>query len=200
MSTLQDEYYIIESENNDNYPLFSWDQSSGKFGLGKPVEHAGPVKMRLGNPISPNFEWVDFHEVPDPVVSPLLADVLAPLDLHGVQLVPAVVRHPKDSGPFPELHDYWFVHVWNRIHCLDRENSDVEYDEDDGDIWGIDKLVLDVKTLAMFELRKRLMFELAEDASVLLVHESIKAAIEAVNPKGCRFFRATDWNSDCTFD
>ncbi|PCI11842.1 MAG: hypothetical protein COB71_11035 [Thiotrichales bacterium] len=199
MNTLQDEYYIIRRANNDNYPLFSWDQSSGQFGMGKPVEVKGPVKMRLGNPISPHFEWVDYHVVPDPVVSPLIADALASLDLHGVQLVPAVVRHPKETGPFPEVHDYWFVHVWHRIHCLDREKSEIEYYDGDK-IFGIDKLVLDVKTLGMFELRKRLVFELAEKTSVLLVHESIKDAIEAVKPKGCRFFRATDWNSDCTFD
>jgi len=197
---LQDEYYIIRRANNDNYPLFSWDQSRGQFGMGKPVEFKGPVKMRLGKPISPNFEWVDYHVVPSPVVSPLIADVLVPLDLYGVQLVPTVVRHPKDNGPFPELHNYWFVHVWHRIHCLDKEKSELECDEASGRIWGIDKLVLNVKILGLFELRKRLIFELAEETSVLLVHQSIKDAIEAVNPKGCRFFRATDWNSDCTFD
>jgi len=197
---LQDEYYIIRRANNDNYPLFSWDQSSGQFGMGKPVKFEGPVRMRLGNPISPNFEWVDYHVVPDPVVSPLVADVLASLDLHGVQLVPAVVRHPKDNGPFPKPYNYWFVHVWHRIHCLDRKNAKIRTNKAGTRIFAIDKLALDVKTLGLFELRKRLVFELAEKTSVLLVHQSIKDAIEAVNPKGCRFFRATDWSSDCTFD
>lgn len=195
---LQDEYYVIESENNDNYPMFSWDQLSTEFGRGKPAELKEPVKMRLGDPISPNFEWVDFHIVPDPVVSKRIVDALLPLNLHGVQFVPAKVRNPRD--PFSEPHDYWFIHVWNRIHCLDKEKSELEIDEVDGRIWGIDKLVLNEKTLAMFELRKRLMFELTENTSVLLIHQRVKDAIESVHPKGVRFFKATDWNSDKTFE
>jgi hypothetical protein len=194
---LQNEYYVIESENNDNYPLFSWDQTSGAFGMGKPVEFKEPVKFRLGDPLSPNFEWVDYHESPSPVVSKLIVNALLPLELYGVQFVPAKVRNPRD--PFSEPRDYWFIHVWNRIACLDKENSEIEL-YDDGTIFGIDKLVLNEKTLAMFELRKRMIFELAEDISVILVHQRVKDAIESVHPKGVRFFKAKEWNSDKTFD
>jgi len=195
---LQDEYYVIRRQNNDNYPLFSWDQSSGKFGLGRPVEVTEPVKLRLGEPIPPRFEWADYHSLPDPVVSSRIYEALLPLDLYGVQFVPATVRNPKD--PFSATRDYWFIHVWNRIACLDKENSELDIDEVDGRIWGIDKLVLDEKTLTMFELPKRLLFELAEKTSVLLVHQTIKDAIESVHPKGVRFFKATEWNSDKTFE
>lgn len=195
---LQSEYYVIESENNDNYPLFSWDQLSGQFGMGKPVEVNEPIKLRLRDSVSPNFEWADYHVAPAPVVSKHIVDALMPLDLHGVQFVPAKVRNPRD--PFSEPCDYWLIHVWNRIHCLDNEKSELEVDEVDGEIWGIKKLVLNEKTLGMFELRKRMMFELAEDTSVLLVHQRVKEAIESVHPKGVRFFKATDWNSDKTFD
>lgn len=194
---LQAEYYVVESENNDNYPMFSWDQSSGDYGLGKPIQYIEPLKFRLGDPISPKFEWVDFHEAPQPVISPLLARVLAPLDIYGIQLIPARVRNSKD--PFSALHDYWFMHVWNRISCMDRALSEVEL-YDDGNIFSIDKFILDEKTLGLFELRKRLIFELAENTSVLLVHQSIKDAIESANPKGIRFIPATQWNSDSTFD
>jgi len=196
---LQEEYYIIERVNNDNYPLFSWDQLSGDFGMGRPVEYQEPVKFRLGSSASPNFEWVDYHSSPDPIVSKKIVEALIPLDLYGVQFVPAKVRNPKDKSPFAEVKDYWFIHVWNRIACLDRENSELEL-YDDGAIFGIEKLILDENTLGLFELRKRLIFELTEKASVLLVHQTIKDAIESVNPKGCRFFKATDWRSDIVFE
>lgn len=194
---LQDEYYIMDRENNDNYPLFSWDQSSGKFGLANPINFDEPIKLRLRDPISPNFEWADFHKLPDPVVSKCVVDVLAPMDIYGIQLVPAKVRNPKD--PFSEPRDYWFIHVWNRISCLNERESELEWDEVDGEIWGIEKLVLDEEILSLFELRKRQIFELAEDTSVLLIHQTIKDAIMSVNPLGCRFFKASEWNSDISF-
>ncbi|HED33999.1 MAG TPA: hypothetical protein ENJ08_07270 [Gammaproteobacteria bacterium] len=194
---LQAEYYVIKRENNDNYPLFSWDQKSGEFSMGKPVEYKDPVKLRLGEPISPNFEWVDYHSLSGPVVSKRVADVLAPLNIHGIQLVPAEVRNPKD--PFSEIKNYYFLHVWNRIHCLDKEKSELELYKD-GSIFGIEEFVLDEKILGMFELRKRLIFELAEDISVTLFHQSIKEVIMAINPKGFRFIKATDWYSDIAFD
>ena len=194
---LQNEYYILDRENNDNYPLFSWDQIETEYGLGKPVDYKEPVKFRLGDSASPNFEWVDYHKVPDPVISKRILDALLPLDLHGVQFVPAKVRNPR--GPFSEPRDYWLIHVWNRIACLDKEKSELEL-YDDGSIFGIDKLVLNEKTLAMFDLRKRMIFELTEKTSVLLIHQRVKEAIESVHPIGVRFFKATEWNSDKTFE
>lgn len=194
---LQDDYYVIESENNDNYPMFSWDQMSDGFGIGVPATVTEPVKFRLGEPISPKFEWVDYHVVPSPVISKLIADVLRPLDICGVQLIPAKVRNPQD--PFSAVHDYWYLHVWNRISCVDKNNSDVQYFKD-GKIFSIDELVLDDSILSKIELPKRLVFELSEKNSVLLIHKLVKEAIMSVAPKGCRFFKVSDWNSDSTFE
>lgn len=194
---LQDEYYVIESENNDQYPMFSWDQLSDGFGIGVPAVVNGPVKFRLGEPIPPKPQWVDYHVAPSPVVSSLIADVLAPKNIYGVQLVPAEVRDPRD--PFAEVRDYWYVHVWNRIGCVDKQKSDVEYFKD-GSIFSIDELVLDEDVLSKIELSKRLVFELSEKNSVLLIHESVKNLIMSVSPRGCRFFKASDWNSDSTFE
>jgi len=195
---LQDEYYIIETENNDNYPLFSWNQLDDDFGMGKPAEIKVPVNMRLGDPINSSFEWVDYHEAPEPIVSKKITDVLYQLNIYGIQLVPAKVSNPKD--PFAEDKDYWFIHVWNRIACLDKEKSKIRTNKAGTRIFAIDKLVLSDKTLSLFDIKKRLIFELTEDISVLLVHQSVKAAIESVNPIGCRFFSVADWRSDIVFE
>lgn len=194
---LQEEYYIIEGENNNNYPMFSWDQFENEYGLGKPVAYSEPLKFRLMEPISRNFEWVDYHELPQPVISKRILDALIPLDLYGVQFIPAKVRNQKN--PSAKLQDYWFVHIWNNISCLDRENS-VFDSYDDGDIFDIEKLILKEKTLAGIELEKRLIFELSEDCTILLVHEKVKEAIMSVEPKGVRFIKATEWYSDICFD
>ena len=194
---MQDKYYVIDRDKNSNYPLFTWDQIETEFGLGEPVKIAEPLKFRFGEPIPAEPEWVDYHGLPKPVVSKKIVDALLHLDLYGVQFVPAKVRNPKD--PFAEVKDYWFMHVWNRIACLDKENSELEF-YDDGTIFGIEKLILSENTLSLFELRKRLIFELTENTSVLLLHQTVKDAIESVNPRGCRFFKATEWYSDIIFD
>ncbi len=192
---LQDEYYIIES--NQDSCIFSWDQKSGSFGLGRPVIVTEPIKVRVGDPIPSNLKLVDFHEMPEPVLSQRIVDVLMPMDIYGVQLVPAKVRTPQ--APSDEVQDYWFMHIWNRIHCLDIDNSKLEFSRSGRIIFGIDKLVLNEDVLESFELQNRKIFVLGESSSVLLVHKSIKDAIMSVNPVGCRFFKATEWNSDSSF-
>ncbi len=191
----QAEYYILES--NKDSCLFSWDQRSGKFGMGKPAEYTEPVKMRLGEPIPDQPNYLDLHEAPAPVVSKSVAEVLAPLNIYGIQLVPAHVRHSKD--PFSDIQHYWFIHIWHRISCLDRDKSELELLRT-GSIFGIDKLVIDEKALDSFELKNRLIFELAEKTSIVFIHQSIKEAIMSVNPTGFRFINATEWHSDIAFD
>lgn len=198
---LQAEYYVVESENHKPYPSFALDQPSVGTGQGVAIQYTEPLKLRLRDPIPLKFELVDFHEAPDPIISLPLARILEKLDIYGIQLIPAKVRNPKD--PFSELHDYCFVHVWNRIACIDKAKSEIEY-LDDADpnsmIFSIDKFVMDESAMQKIELKKRLIFELAEKTSILLMHQSIKDAIESINPKGIRFIPATQWNSDSTFD
>ncbi len=194
---LQDEYYVIKRENNNNYPLFAWAQSAREYNRGKPVEYTEPLKMTLQKPVQRNFEWADYHKLSGSVISKKILDVLLPLDLYGVQLIPAKVSNPHD--PSAEPHDYWYVHVWNRIQCLDRDKSELELYED-GDIAGIEKMVLNEKALGKIKPDKRMIFELEEDCTVHLVHESVKKAIESVEPKGVRFFKAAEWGSDRIFE
>lgn len=192
---LQNEYYVIERDGS--YALFSWDQSSGQFGLGAPVQFEGPVELRVREPASSQPELVDFHELPEPVISPRISDVLAPLDIYGVQLVPAKVRIPGEKPPI--AYDYRFVHIWNRINCLDKEQSELEL-YDDGAIFGIEKLTLDEGVLKSFGLHKRLVFQLAEKVSVSLVHESIRDHFMSAGPVGLRFINVADWYSDVVFE
>lgn len=194
---MQEEYYVIKRENNDSYPLFAWAQQAREYNMGKPVEYTEPLKLTLRKPVRRNFEWTDYHSLSGPVVSKRILDVLLPLDLYGVQLIPAKVTNPYD--PSAEPHDYWFVHVWNRIACLDMEKSELEL-YSDGDIAGIVKMVLNEEILSMFEPHKRMIFALKEDITAHLVHKTVKEAIESVHAKGVRFFKATEWGSDRIFE
>jgi len=193
---LNDEYYVVES--TDESCLFSWDQDSTPFDTGQPVKYNGPVKVHLGEPVPDRPVFVDYHEMFEPVISQKIYDVLKPLDLYGIQLVPVEMRAIK--APFTDIPNYWFIHVWNRIRCIDTEKSEIDIDEEDGEIWGIDQLVLDEQALSRIALPKRLLFEPFEDKSMLIVHQSIKDIIESVKPVGIRFFAVPAWNSDLVFD
>jgi len=152
----------------------------------------------LTEPVPSGFEWADYHALTEPVVSKKVADVLAEMNIYGLEIVEAIVRHPKDKNADPGT--YWYLHIWNHINCLDRENSELDVDEDDEDeIWEIEELVLDEEVLEGIALEKRLMFVLGESISVKIVHKSVKEAIESVNPRGCRFFEFSEWNSDIGF-
>ena len=194
---LQEEYFVLMRENNDNYPLFSWDQSSDKFSERSPVKVSEPVKLRLGDPLPPNYEWVDFHKTPEPVVSEKISTLLMPLNIYGVQLLPAKVRDSNNKDV--EVKDYIFMHVWNRIECLDMGSSELEL-YDDGSIFSIEKLVLDESKLGAIDLDKRLIFELEENISTILIHQSIKEIILSAKPVGFRFVNAPDWYSDIAFE
>jgi hypothetical protein len=117
------------------------------------------------------------------------------MNLCGVQLVPAEVRNPRD--PFSTVHNYCFMHFWNRNGCLDREKSKLRTNRSWTRIFSIDALVLQEQVISKIELEKRVIFLLAEikKPSLVLIHETMKQAILSLNPVGCRFISAEDWSS-----
>ncbi len=194
----QDDYYVIESENNDDYPLFAWDQASDDLIKGTTASSTAPRQVRLGDPLSPRYQLVDYHVMPEPVISARLRNELLMQHIEGIQLLPLIVNLPKPQPPLVDA--YWLLHPCNAIACIDQANSDIEYSSSGNTIFGIDTLALDTKVLEAIPLEKRLIFVLAENVSVYLFHKSIVEKIQQGNFKGCRFFKVSEWNSDVAFE
>ncbi len=192
--SLNDEYYVIERAGGSEYPLLAWNQKSGAFYKSKPVPVTEPIKLRLGAPVPSSPVMADYHSLPEPVIGYKIVDVLDPLSIDGIQLVPADVEMPDG-----EKLRYWLIHVFNEIACVDLNKSICTIDEDDGDIMDIEHLVLDEQILSDIPLEKRLIFVLEESVSTYLFHESIMKAIMGVEPVGCRFFRVASWNDSAGF-
>ncbi|MBI1425719.1 MAG: hypothetical protein GC149_20010 [Gammaproteobacteria bacterium] len=195
------EYFVIESTNNNNYPLLEWDDDedleiplahSARDGIPLPVPLPHPIKLVLGEPIPRKPQMVDFHELPEPVVGKKIKDVLEPLSIDGIQLLPAVVT--TDFGVF----DYWYLHVYNEIECMDRDRSISTY-SNLGDASDIKKLVLAEHELDSIPLDMRLIFVLKESTPTYLFHQSIVDKILAVKPEGVRFFRVDQWSHGSAF-
>jgi hypothetical protein len=190
---MQTDYFVIMRAGPSSYPLLEWDEYRVGFVRPLPVKVTAPVKLRLGAPVPRAPVMVDYHSLPEPVVSERIKGTLESLDLFGMQLVPADVKVKAD-----DVRRYWLLHVFNWIACIDRQRSVCKFDSD-GDALGISKLVLDEKVLEAIPPERRRAFVLSESPSVYLFHQSVVEQVLALQPEGLRFIRVDQWNDSAGF-
>lgn len=190
-------YYILEQENNDSYPILEWgndiDNIEISIAKNREVKPSGPVELLIGEPIPKNPLMVDYHELPKPVFSKKIYDLLEPLKLNQVQLVPAYVLTNNVT------YDYWILYVRNLIECMDKNKSKVHYRTDGKTLSMVDKLFLDFDKLEQIPEENRLVFRLAEFRIIHIYHEKIKKLIESVKPVGLQFFSVEEWDDTSSF-
>lgn len=187
---MQNEYFVLMRSGSPEFPLLEWDGSYGGFGKLLPVNLTQPVRLRLGEPVPRQPRMVDYHSLPEPVVSERLKKALEAMSLPSIQFVPADVMAPGQG-----ILRYWIVHVYREVACLDRGRSVVSATPR-GTLSGVGRLVLAESVLREIPLEERLVFLLAE-YPVLLFHESIKQRVLALRPEGLRFVPVAQW-SDAT--
>lgn len=190
---MQTDYFVIMRAGPSSYPLLEWDELRLGFARPAPVNITTPIKLRLGAPVPRAPVMVDYHSLPTPVVSERIKDVLEPLDLFGLQLVPADVKVKPD-----DVRRYWLLHVFNRIGCIDRQRSVCKF-YSEGDALSINKLVLDEEVLQEIPLERRNVFRLAEATSTHIFHESVVERVLALQPEGVRFIRVDQWSDSAGF-
>lgn len=187
------EYYIIERENNDNYPLLDWvDGLSLAFFDRQFIKVNQPVQLQMGDPIPYAAEMVDYHELPNPVFSKKVKDALESLSIKGVQLVPATVHVGKED------FDYWILHVMNECGCLNIQESEYEVTSH-GVIFALNKIVLRNDVFTNIPEEQRLIFYMSEYHPMCLYHQRVKDQIESVSPKGLKFISVEDWDDTMSF-
>lgn len=192
---MQGDYFILERAPNNSHPLLGWAQSGSAFYKGTAVSITEPIRLRLNEPVPATPVMVDHHSLPEPVFSTRLHDVLEPLRLHRVQLVPADVQVKEG-----DVRRYWLLHVFNEIACLDRQRTVCDF-YSNGDVADIEKLVLHEETLRGLPLQERLVFILAEYTSLYLFHRSVVEQLRSLvpPPEGVRFVPVDAWNDAIGF-
>ncbi len=192
---MQSDYYVIESATDGNHPLLDMDDVVG-LGRAEPLVVEQPLQLRLGLPVPHSPVMVDHHSLPQPVFSARIAQALEPMELYGVQLLPAAVKVKSD-----DVRRYWVLHVYNEIACVDRQRSMLSIDEEDGMVLGIEALVLEERVLEDIPLERRLLFVLAESTSTYVFHRSVVERVLALAPpvEGLRFIRVDMWNDSAGF-
>jgi hypothetical protein len=167
------------SERLDNIPLLT-------FELDEPY----PKKNK---PLTTDY----FGDGGSEIVSQKIYNVLNPLNIEGIQLMPSTIYDPKNKKIYDNCY---FLHIYNYIECLDRDKSEYDYDEELNTFHSIDKLLLDASVLSKIPLEKRLIFRLSEFYVEQLFHKSIVEKIMAANPEGIRFVKLTDCTTGTAFN
>lgn len=194
------EYYLIGSDYKPTTPLLRGDDDQDTLFLSgdKPVtDFEEPMQLCFNSPIPKKIKMVDYHALPNSVISRKIADALKPLDIYGIQLIPTKIRNNKTNDIYP---DYFVVYVYNTIKCLDMKHAEYKTFESNGKIQSINKLILDKEILSKIPLEKRLVFLLGEARSMRIYHKSIVDAIMAVNPEGIIFRPIKEWYEGIQFN
>jgi hypothetical protein len=197
MATKDFEYYLIGSDGIKSVPLLMPDgDQRTMFLLGdSPVTLEKPMDLCYRPPVPVKPRMVDFHSLPAPVFSKKIYDVLQPLQIDGLQLIPAKVRGKTD-----DYYDYWVAYIYKRIKCLDMEHSEYSISKIDGKVRNIMRFFIDIEILGKIPLEKRLIFLLSDDVSKFIFHKSIMDVVMNVKPVGVKFYPILEWYEGIQFD
>lgn len=187
------DYYVLERKGNNNNPLVRFKGLSRPFHLPEPMQVTEPVELVLNSPVPRKPEMIDYHSMGGfHLVSEKVKTVLETVKTKGVQLVPGVV----DVKGVP--HNYWVIHAYTIIDCLDLDNS-IYKRAKIGWIIDLTKIVLDTERLSKIEEHERLIFTVKEYTGVILFHKIIRDTIMSIDPKGFRFIHVDEWSDGVAF-
>jgi hypothetical protein len=190
----QFEYYRVHRDNDDSIPILASDSGNPSYLYDEqPIGDPKLMLFKLGKPVPKKPKMADYLSSPSCIISRKLLDVLDPLKVEGIQLLPAQVRGKNDEI----FSDYWAIHIYHNLKCVDTTLSDCVVRN--SGLGYVKKLVLDKKVLEKIPLDKRLIFRLGEDPAYQLFHISIVDAIMAVKPEGIRFTNIEEWNEGSFF-
>ena len=201
MSTNEFDYYLVYGTNIPNCPAVELDEDENRINYRwamTSIEDCELVKMRFVAPYPKKPTMADFHQ--DGIVSffsKKIYDALQPITLEGAQLLRGEIKDPKNKKIY---EDYYYLHIFNKISCLDRNLSDFDDSIGSDTVLSISKMVLNKDILSNIPLQERLIFRLGEKSSFQLFHKSVIDAIIAVNPENMRFVKVEDYHFGSAFD
>jgi hypothetical protein len=181
------DYYIAEYQSS----LFA--RFTDKETIDKIIENRGTIieleriNMSLYKPYRRKSIMLDFLELN--VVSEKVYEVLSPMKVKGMQLIPVTIYNSDNKKTYDK---FYYLHVYNRLECIDKNNSIYHYDIDHG-FCDIKKIILKDDKLSKVPLDERLIFKSLEPILLKnLFHKSVVDKLLAAEPKGIRFVNIKD--------
>ncbi|MDR2926329.1 MAG: hypothetical protein LBU76_10365 [Azoarcus sp.] len=189
------DYYIIFPKITENVPILRNDDKHDIEGISFLYmdEYAKniktPVHLRFNPPVPKKPKMVDHLSLPSSVFSQKVYDVLEPLNIKELQLVPVIITGEKSE----KYNNYWVANIYNCLECFDKDESIYEIDNFTKSWESIEKLVLDKKVLSRIPLKDRLIFVPKETSEFTIYHKTIVDIILSVNPEGVSFVSVEKW-------
>ncbi len=192
------EYYVIGRKGDKAFPSVVADQDSDHTNLyvgdnfspyhEKSIPDPKTMEFVFRSPIPRKPIIGDYFAADgESIISKKIADILLPINIKGIQLIPTTVMSNK--GDLYE--DFYYIHIYHYIEAMDKETSDFKVNK--YGIYFIDKFRLDEKVLKDIPLKERLVFKLKEKGVMKLYHQSVVDAMMATNPEGVMFTKVEDW-------
>ena len=192
--SINDDYFVLERENIEVYPVISWGNTEMPAATALPDSTI--LELIWAEPIPENGIMVDYHGMPDAIISEKIKNILDKDNIKDIQLVSSTITAPNNE----RFEKYYLFHIFNQIECLDHNNSDIDFDDDLGIADNITSFMLDEKKLQSIKLEDRLVFIVKEFPILKIIHKTIKEKILSTSPKGVRFIPIKEWNDDINFN
>ena len=200
MTQFDKEYYVVFPQITADVPRVTVSSDlevNLALKIKHPLNEISFIEFEFREPYPKKPKIVDyFTNGGFGTISEKLNQVLEPLNIKGIQLIPATVDNPKSREIYK---NYYFLHIYNYLNCLDMDKSNYTKSLI-GTIRVIEKIVLDTAVLSKIPLEDRLIFRLGELYTFSLFHQSVVEKIMAVNPEGLRFVKVEDFNEGSAFD
>ncbi len=185
-----------------NHPLLAWGKTSMMpFLYIKEIDVKTlklPLELQFNQPYPPKPEMVNILNIMCTFVfSEKIKTLFEGLALPKLQFVPAAITTNKKE----RIEDGHYVfHCWNGIPAVDKNNYEGDEPDEDGEITTLTKFSLDTDVLSEIPLAERFLFCLSENSMFIIVHKSIKQAIENEQATGFRFYQISKWSLSAIFE
>lgn len=170
--------YIAAVEHRDDDPMRSWICGE-RFKVPPPAPLRPRLRMRSKSVVA------ELWKAPLPLMSGRLHRILLDCGVSNLDVYPAVLVDPKSGR---EYEDYVAFNIIGAIAAANLSES--IYSAPDGPMLSVDfdSLVIDTE-----KARGALMFRLAESVNGIVVHDSVRSAIEASEILTLTFIPPMQW-------
>ncbi len=193
------EYYVMEADNAYNHPVLTFgDTNCRPFMKKMPLDNDEielPIKIEFDDDY-PEYEMADLLILDAQyAVSEKLKNILEREEVHGIQFFPAEIETEKSEI----ILGHNFMHVWNRLAAIDKKNYKGGKPDELGLILDLESISLNEDLMEKTPFEQRKVIRLAEDPSMLLVHQSIYNAIKEEGLTGMSFWKVSEWDTGAMF-